>query len=55
MVRHTDEAAASSWYEEKQSAWLYRVLAEVESRPTLSQLFATLAGEADDQAALWAA
>ena len=55
MVGHADEAAVSSWYEEKQSAWLYRVLAEVESRATLSQLFATLAGEADDQAALWAA
>jgi len=55
MVGHADEAAVSSWYEEKQSAWLYRVLAEVESRATLSQLFAILAGEADDQAALWAA
>jgi vacuolar iron transporter family protein len=55
MVGHADDAAASSWYEEKQSAWLYRVLSEVESRPTLSQLFKTLASEADDQAALWAA
>jgi len=55
MVGLADEAAASSWYEEKQSAWLYRVLAEVESRATLSQLFTTLAHEADEQASLWAA
>jgi vacuolar iron transporter family protein len=55
MVGRANSVAASSWYEEKQSAWLYRVLAEVESRPTLAQLFATLAGEADEQATLWAA
>ncbi len=58
MVRRVDDVAAtavSSWYEEKQSAWLYRVLAEIEPRPTLSQLFTTLAGEADEQASLWAA
>ncbi len=53
MVGQIDRAAASSWYEEKQSAWLYRVLADVEPRPTLSTLFATLANEADAQANLW--
>ena len=53
MVGHVDRVAASSWYEEKQSAWLYRVLAEVEPRPTLSNLFKTLASEADAQALLW--
>jgi vacuolar iron transporter family protein len=46
--------ALSSWYEEKQSAWLYRVLADVEREPVRSQLFATLAREADDQSVLWA-
>jgi len=55
MTERTDDAAQSSWLEEKQSAWLYRVLAKVERRPTLSQLFTTLAAEADAQAALWAA
>jgi vacuolar iron transporter family protein len=55
MVGQDDEPAASSWYEEKQSAWLYRTLAEIETQPTLSELFATLAAEADDQALLWAA
>jgi VIT1/CCC1 family predicted Fe2+/Mn2+ transporter len=54
MVVHDDGLALSSWYEEKQSAWLYRVLAEVEPRPTLAELFKTLACEADDQALLWA-
>ena len=55
MVGQIDRAAASSWYEEKQSAWLYRVLAEVEPRPTLSNLFNALANEADSQAKLWEA
>ena len=48
------DLALSSWYEEKQSAWLYRVLADVEREPIRSQLFATLAREADDQSVLWA-
>jgi vacuolar iron transporter family protein len=55
MVDPTEDAAQSSWLEEKQSAWLYRVLADVEDRPTLSELFKTLAAEADSQATLWAA
>jgi VIT1/CCC1 family predicted Fe2+/Mn2+ transporter len=49
------DLALASWYEEKQSAWLYRVLAKVERVPVRSQLFATLAREADDQASIWAA
>ena len=49
------DLALSSWHEEKQSAWLYRVLAEVERVPVRSQLFATLAREADDQASIWSA
>ena len=55
MVGPTSDHLLSSWYEERQSAWLYRVLSEVEPRPTLSELFKTLAAEADDQASLWAA
>jgi VIT1/CCC1 family predicted Fe2+/Mn2+ transporter len=61
IEKHRDEMAApgekavSSWNEEKQSAWLYRVLAEAETQPTLSGLFTTLAAEADEQAQLWAA
>src|SRR5262245_14627656 len=47
--------ALAGWYEEKQSAWLYRVLAQIEQAPVRSQLFATLAREADDQALIWAA
>jgi VIT1/CCC1 family predicted Fe2+/Mn2+ transporter len=47
--------ALAGWYEEKQSAWLYRVLADVESAPVAAELFGTLAKEADDQAELWAA
>ena len=54
MSGRVDDVAASSWYEEKQSAWLYRVLADVEGRPTLAELFTTLAHEADEQALLWA-
>jgi VIT1/CCC1 family predicted Fe2+/Mn2+ transporter len=49
------DVALASWYEEKQSAWLYRVLAGVEREPVRSQLFSTLAHEADDQSLLWAA
>ena len=63
MIERTDGAAQSklahsalkSWLEEKQSAWLYRVLADVERRPALAKLFDTLADEADGQASLWAA
>jgi len=54
MVGQTDDDSRASWHEERQSAWLYRVLADVEERPTLSDLFTTLAGEADAQASLWA-
>ncbi len=54
MVGHVDDIALSSWREEKQSAWLYRALAQVESRTKLSELFTSLALEADDQASLWA-
>jgi VIT1/CCC1 family predicted Fe2+/Mn2+ transporter len=55
MNSRDDDVALSSWREEQQSAWLYRVLADVEPSSTLSALFTTLAGEADSQASLWAA
>jgi vacuolar iron transporter family protein len=42
-----------SWREERQSAHLYRILAEVEAGSTRAQLFQELAGEADKQAAIW--
>ena len=45
--------AIASWREEKQSAWLYRVL--VEAEPAHADLFAKLAAEADEQAGIWAA
>ena len=42
-----------SWQEEKQSAWLYRVVAECERGTPREFLFKELAQAADDQAALW--
>jgi len=47
------DSAFDSWYEEKQSAWLYRVLAGVEPSSTRAKLFDQLATEADDQAEVW--
>jgi VIT1/CCC1 family predicted Fe2+/Mn2+ transporter len=43
-----------NWAQEKQSAFLYRVIAEVEPSPIRKALFAALAEEADSQAAIWA-
>jgi VIT1/CCC1 family predicted Fe2+/Mn2+ transporter len=43
-----------SWREEKRSAYLYRVVAEVEGGTTRAALFSELAHEADKQAAIWA-
>lgn len=42
-----------SWFEEKQSAWLYRAVAEAESDVRKSMLFTTLADAAESQALLW--
>jgi VIT1/CCC1 family predicted Fe2+/Mn2+ transporter len=42
-----------SWYEEKQSAWLYRALAEAESEARMSTLFGQLAVAAEQQAEHW--
>ena len=42
-----------SWQEEKQSAWLYRVVAECERGTPREALFNELAQAADDQAQIW--
>lgn len=44
-----------SWAEEKRSAYLYRVVAEAERGTPRAALFSGLAGEAEKQAAIWAA
>jgi vacuolar iron transporter family protein len=44
-----------SWQEEKQSAWLYRVVAECERGTPRESLFKELAQAADEQAELWLA
>lgn len=44
-----------SWREERQSAWLYRLVSDVESGTPRQVLFLELAKAADDQAAIWAA
>jgi len=42
-----------SWYHEKESAWLYRRVADRESDPLKSQLFRKLGEAAEDQARQW--
>ncbi len=42
-----------SWFEEKQSAWLYRAVAEAEQDVPKKMLFTTLADAAESQALLW--
>lgn len=44
----------SSWREEKQAAYLYAVVAEVEAGTARASLFKELAHEADKQAVIWA-
>jgi VIT1/CCC1 family predicted Fe2+/Mn2+ transporter len=46
-------AAADSWYHEKESAWLYGVVAAAEPDPSRRALFEKLAASAEDQAARW--
>ena len=43
-----------SWYHERESAWLYRIVADAESDPRLQQLFRALADAAEEQAQHWA-
>jgi VIT1/CCC1 family predicted Fe2+/Mn2+ transporter len=47
-------AIRDSWLHERESVFLYKVLAEVETAPERRALFAKLAGEADAQAGIWA-
>lgn len=42
-----------SWYHEKESAWLYRRVADAESDPRKRRLFEQLAAAAEDQAQRW--
>ncbi|MEQ6342727.1 MAG: VIT1/CCC1 transporter family protein [Gammaproteobacteria bacterium] len=42
-----------SWFEEKQSAWLYRAVAQAEQDAQKNKLFTTLADAAESQALLW--
>jgi vacuolar iron transporter family protein len=44
----------ASWYHERESAWLYRVVAEVDADPRHQQLFRALAQAAEEQAQHWA-
>lgn len=46
-------SARASWEHEKQSAWLYRVLADSEPVAAHRALFAKLGAEAESQAAIW--
>ncbi len=45
---------AESWYQERESAWLYRAVAEHETDPTRRRLFLSLAQAAETQAGIWA-
>lgn len=45
---------AESWYQERESAWLYRAVAEHEADPARRQLFLSLAQAAEAQAGFWA-
>jgi VIT1/CCC1 family predicted Fe2+/Mn2+ transporter len=47
--------AAESWYHEKESAWLYGVVAAAEPDPVKRSLFVKLAAAAESQAACWLA
>ncbi|MFO1419032.1 MAG: VIT1/CCC1 transporter family protein [Methylotetracoccus sp.] len=46
--------ARRGWFEEKQAAWLYRVIAGYEQEPVKRRLFQELACSAEAQAAVWA-
>jgi VIT1/CCC1 family predicted Fe2+/Mn2+ transporter len=53
---HSNLKAASdllAWAEEKQSAYLYRILAGVEGRTRKAKLFESLAQTAEEQALIW--
>lgn len=48
------EDPVDSWFQERQSAWLYRQLLAVEEDPARRRLFEALAHAAGEQAATWA-
>ena len=48
-----DSPEFESWHEEKQSAYLYRVVADCERSPELKAMFMKLADAADSQAETW--
>lgn len=43
-----------SWYEEQRAAYLYRLLAQIESGAPRARLFTELAKEAEEQSGIWA-
>lgn len=43
----------NAWFEEKQSAWLYRIVAAAEPDPRKQALFVELADAAEEQACIW--
>ena len=45
-------SAARRWRSEKQSAWIYRVLADLETDPAKSKMFGALSGAAEEQASI---
>jgi len=49
----SSDSPLSGWEEEMRSAYLYRVIAEVEKRSVRGGLFRELAGEAEGQARIW--
>jgi len=49
-----DAHSQEGWYEEKRSAYLYRVMAEAEAGTPRAELFNGLAAEAENQAGIWA-
>jgi VIT1/CCC1 family predicted Fe2+/Mn2+ transporter len=48
------EDPRESWFQERQSAWLYRQVAAAEADPPKRQLFESLASAAEEQASTWA-
>lgn len=49
-----DPNPRDNWHEERQSAWLYRIIAAGEADPKIADLFNALAAAADHQAGIWA-
>jgi VIT1/CCC1 family predicted Fe2+/Mn2+ transporter len=53
MAASTAQSRAQSWYHEKESAWLYGVVAAAEPDPVRRELFLKLAAAAESQATCW--